>query len=65
MKITAVNQNCNAQIVLLFSLDTTVVQINEKTYDLKPYDLLIIENPEKKNITLHFSNKCLFGVLDF
>ncbi|WP_202703284.1 HutD family protein [Flavobacterium sp. UGB4466] len=65
LKITAVNQNCNAQIVLLFSLDTTVVQINEKTYDLKPYDLLIIENPEKKNITLHFSNKCLFGVLDF
>ncbi|OHT45400.1 HutD family protein [Flavobacterium tructae] len=65
LKITAANQNCNAQIVLFFSLDTTVVQINEKPYDLKPYDLLIIENPEKTDIALRFSNKCLFGVLDF
>ncbi|MCC9019427.1 hypothetical protein [Flavobacterium lipolyticum] len=46
LKITAANQNCNAQIVLLFSIDTTVIQINEKPYDLKPYDLLVIENPE-------------------
>ncbi|GIQ60041.1 hypothetical protein Flavo103_31770 [Flavobacterium collinsii] len=65
LKITAANQNCNAQIVLLFSLDTTVIQINEKPYDLKSYDLLVIENPEKTDIALRFSNKCLFGILDF
>ncbi|WP_264529663.1 HutD family protein [Flavobacterium sp. N502540] len=65
LKITAASQNCNAQIVLLFSLDTTVIQIDEKTYDLKPYDLIVIENPEKADITVLFSNKCLFGVLDF
>ncbi|URC11024.1 HutD family protein [Flavobacterium sp. B183] len=65
LKITAANQNCNAQIVLLFSLDTTVIQINDKPYDLKPYDLLVIENPEKTDIAFRFSNKCLFGVLDF
>jgi environmental stress-induced protein Ves len=65
LKITDSNQNCNAQIVLLFSLDTTVIQINEKPYDLKPYDLLVIENSEKTDIALRFSNKCLFGILDF
>ena len=65
LKVTNSNQNCNAQIVLLFSLDTTVIQINDKPYDLKPYDLLVIENPEKTDMTLRFSNKCLFGVLDF
>jgi uncharacterized protein len=65
LKVTNSNQNCNAQIVLLFSLDTTVIQINDKPYDLKPYDLLVIENPEKTDIALRFSNKCLFGVLDF
>lgn len=65
LKITAANQDCNTQIVLLYSLDTSVIQINEKPYDLKPYDLLVIENPEKENVTLRFSNECLFGILDF
>ncbi|CAI2767633.1 HutD family protein [Flavobacterium collinsii] len=65
LKVTNSNQNCNAQIVLLFSLDTTVIQINEKPYDLKPYDLLVIENSEKADMKLRFSNKCLFGILDF
>ncbi|BFM44528.1 HutD family protein [Flavobacterium sp. CFS9] len=63
--VTNSSQNCNAQIVLLYSLETTVIQINEKPYDLKPYDLLVFENPEKEDIKLHFSNTCLFGVLDF
>jgi environmental stress-induced protein Ves len=65
LKVTNSNQNCNAQIVLLFSFDAAVIQINEKPYDLKPYDLIVIENPEKTDIALRFSNKCLFGVLDF
>ena len=65
LKITAANQICNAQIVVLFSLDVAVIQINEKSYDLKPYDLLVIENSEKTDIALRFSNKCLFGVLNF
>ena len=65
LKITNSNQNCNAQIILLFSLDTTVIKINEKSYYLEPYDLLFIENPEKENIMLHFSNECLSGILDF
>ena len=65
LKVTNSNQNCNAQIVFLYSLDTSVIQINEKPYDLKPYDLLVIENPEKTDMILRFSNKCLFGVLDF
>ncbi|WP_017498241.1 HutD family protein [Flavobacterium sp. WG21] len=65
LKVTNSNQNCNAQIVLLFSFDAAVIQINEKPYDLKPYDLIVIENPEKTDMTLRFSNKCLFGVLDF
>ncbi|MEN2399991.1 HutD family protein [Flavobacterium sp. MC2016-06] len=65
LKITSSNQNCNAEIIILFSLDTTVIKINEKPYDLKPYDLLVIENPEKENIILHFSNECLYGILDF
>ncbi|KAF2508576.1 HutD-family protein [Flavobacterium zhairuonense] len=57
-------QYYNAQIIILFSLDTTVIKINEKSYDLKPYDLLIIENQKKENIALHFSNECLAGILD-
>jgi len=65
LKITNSYQNCNAEIVVLFSLDTTVIKINEKPYDLNPYDLLVVENPEKENIMLHFSNECLFGILDF
>lgn len=65
LKITNTNQHCNAQIIILFSLDTTVIKINEKFYDLEPYDLLVIENPEKENIMLHFSNECLYGILDF
>ncbi|MFH6946234.1 HutD family protein [Flavobacterium sp. FlaQc-50] len=65
LKIANSNQNCNAQIVILFSLDTTVITINEKPYDLKPYDLLVIENQKKENILLHFSNECLYGILDF
>ncbi|MBF4484244.1 HutD family protein [Flavobacterium sp. CSZ] len=63
--ITNSNQNCNAAIVVLYSLDKAVIKINEKPYDLNPYDLLVVENPEKKNIMLHFSNECLFGILDF
>lgn len=63
--ITNSEQNYNAQIIILFSLDTTVIKINEKPYDLKPYDLLVIENQKKENIILHFSNECLAGILDF
>lgn len=65
LKITDRNKNCNAEIIILFSLDTTVIKINEKSYDLKPHDLLVIENPEKENIMMDFSNECLFGILDF
>ena len=65
LKITTNSQNCNAQIIILFSLDTTVIKIDEKSFDLKPYDLLIIENHKKENIILDFSNECLFGILDF
>ncbi|MDX6189796.1 HutD family protein [Flavobacterium sp. Fl-318] len=65
LKIANSNQNCNAQIVILFSLNTTVITINEKPYDLKPYDLVVIENQKKENILLHFSNECLYGILDF
>ena len=65
LEVTNGNQNCNAQIILLFSLDPTVITINETAYDLNPYDLLFIENPEKENIIIHFSNECLSGILDF
>jgi environmental stress-induced protein Ves len=65
LEITNSNQNCNAQIIVLFSLDTTVIKINEKPYDLDPYDLVAIENQEKEDVMLHFSNECLFGILDF
>lgn len=65
LKITNSNQNCKAEIIVLYSLDTTVIKINEKPYDLNPYDLLIVENPEKENIILDFSTECLFGILDF
>jgi environmental stress-induced protein Ves len=65
LEVANSNQNCNADVVILFSLDTTVITINEKPYDLEPYDLLFIENQEKENIRLHFSNECLFGILDF
>jgi environmental stress-induced protein Ves len=65
LEITNSSQNCNAQIMILFSLHTTVIRINEKSFDLKPYDLLIIENHKKENIMLDFSNECLFGILDF
>ncbi|RXM42593.1 HutD family protein [Flavobacterium sp. YO12] len=65
LAITNRNQNCNAQILLLFSLQTTVIAINEKSYSLEPYDLLVIENQEKENVILDFSTECLFGLLDF
>jgi uncharacterized protein len=64
LQITQTNQHCNAQITLLFSLHTTVIKINEKPYDLEPYDLLIIENQNKENIMLHISTKCLYGTLE-
>ncbi|WP_456315678.1 HutD family protein [Pseudomonas shirazensis] len=64
LKITQSNQNCNAQIILLFSLHTTVIKINEKSYQLEPYDLLLIENQKKENIMLDFSNECLYGILE-
>ncbi|MDR7370607.1 HutD family protein [Flavobacterium aquidurense] len=64
LEMTNSNQNCNAQIMILFSLDTTVIKINDKPYHLKPYDLLVIENQKKENIMLDFSNECLFGILD-
>jgi environmental stress-induced protein Ves len=64
LQITQRNQNCNAQIILLFSLDTTLIKINEKPYDLERYDLLVIENQNKENIMLHFSNECLYGTLE-
>lgn len=63
LQITQSNQNCNAQIVLLFSLQTTVIKINEKPYHLEMYDLLVIENQNRENIMLDFSNECLFGTL--
>lgn len=63
--ITKSKQHYNAQIIFLFSLDTTVIKINEKQYDLKSYDLLVIENQKKENVILHFSNECLSGILDF
>ncbi|MFC4480193.1 HutD family protein [Flavobacterium chungangensis] len=59
------NQNCNAEVVIVFSLDTTVITINEKPYHVEPYDVLVIENEEKENVRLHFSTECLFGVLNF
>ncbi|WP_291153180.1 HutD family protein [Flavobacterium sp. UBA7680] len=65
LRIANSNQICNAQVIILFSLDTTVIKINEKSYNLEPYDLLVIENQKKENIMLHFSNECLFGILDF
>jgi len=65
LEVTNGNQNCNAQIILLFSLDPTVITINEKSYYLEPHNLLFIENPEKENIIIHFSNECLSGILDF
>lgn len=65
LKITSSNQNSNAPVVILFSLHATVIKINEEPYDLNPYDLLVIENEKREDITLHFSNECLFGILDF
>lgn len=65
LKVTDSNQHCNAEILFLFSLNITTIKINEKSYDLEPYDLLVIENPIKENIMLHFSNECLYGILDF
>jgi environmental stress-induced protein Ves len=65
LSITNSNQNCTAEMVILFSLDTTVITINEKPYHVEPYDLLVIENEEKENVMLHFSTECLFGILDF
>lgn len=65
LETTNRNQNCNAEIVIVFSLQTTVITINEKRYSLGPYDLLVIENQEKENIILDFSTECLFGILDF
>lgn len=64
LKITDRNQNCNAQMILLFSLHTTVIKINNKPYYLEPHDLLAIENQKKENITIHFSNECLYGLLE-
>lgn len=64
LEIANSNQNCDAQIILLFSLDTTLIKINEKSYHLEPYDLLVIENPKKENIMLHFSSECLYGTLE-
>jgi len=58
------NKNCNAQIIILFSLDTTIIKINDKPYDLEPYDLLVIENQKRENIMLEFSNECLYGTLE-
>lgn len=65
LKITNGDQNCNDKILFLFSLDRTTIKINEKSYDLDLYDLLVIENPEKENVMLHSSNECLYGILDF
>jgi environmental stress-induced protein Ves len=65
LKITSRNQNYNAEIIILFSLETTVITINEKPYNLNPYDLLVIENPEKENIMIYSSTECLIGILDF
>ncbi|QSB25892.1 HutD family protein [Flavobacterium sp. CLA17] len=65
LTITNGNKNCNAQIILLFSLHTTVIKINEKPYYLEPYDLLAIENKQRQNIMIDFSNECIFGILDF
>jgi environmental stress-induced protein Ves len=65
LEITNRNQNCNANVVILFSLRSTVIIINEKPYHLEPYDLLVIENEKKENVMLHFSTECLFGLLDF
>ncbi|MBF4463913.1 HutD family protein [Flavobacterium sp. LC2016-12] len=65
LKITTNSQNSNAQIMLLFSLRTTLIKINDKTYNLNTYDLLVIENQKKENIMLDFSNDCIFGTLDF
>jgi len=42
-----------------------VIKINENTYHLNAFDALVVENINKENITLDFSNECLFGVLDF
>ncbi|PBI85653.1 HutD [Flavobacterium sp. ACN2] len=65
LEISNSNQNCNAEVVIIFSLYTTVITINEKPYHLEPYDVLVIENEEKENVMLHFSTECLFGVLNF
>lgn len=65
LAITNRSQNCDAQMLLLFSLQTTVITINKKRYSLEPYDLLVIENQEKENVILDFSTECLFGLLDF
>lgn len=64
LEITSSDQNCNAQIILLFALHSIVITINETPYNLEPYDLLVIENQEKENIRLHFSTKCLYGTLE-
>jgi environmental stress-induced protein Ves len=65
LEITNSNQNSNAQIMLLFSLHTTVIKINKDPYHLNPFDLLVVENIKKENIILDLSNECLFGILDF
>ena len=65
LEIANSNQNCNAEIAIVFSLHPTVITINEKPYHLETNDLLVIENQEKENVMLHFSNECLFGILDF
>ncbi|MTH14431.1 HutD family protein [Flavobacterium sp. LC2016-01] len=63
--ITNNEQHYNAPIIILFCLQTTVIKINDKSYHLSPYDLLVIENQKKENIMVDFSNECLAGILDF
>ncbi len=64
LEITNSNQNCDAQIIILFSLHTTIIKINENSYHLNPCDVLVVENLKKENIMLDLSNECLCGVLD-
>lgn len=65
LEIANGNQSCNTEVVIVFSLDTTVITINEKPYHLETNDLLVIENEKKENVMVHFSTECLFGILDF
>lgn len=64
LSISTGKGSCSSSFIFFFGIDSSQLTLDHKTYDLEAGDLLLIQNPENKRLSVKMENQFIFGTLD-